>query len=345
MSRPADPKANTEAPLREGTPVNRRRALLRGVAAGTMAAALPSLAQDDRSPVTIYIGIGASMDFVARLLADRLREALDRPVVVMGRFGAGQRLAMNEVRRAAPDGRALLLCTSGPFAIYPNIYTRLDYDPVADFTPICGVSSFDVGIATQPQVTGANDLAQLIAWARARPSGDVVFGSAPGNGSLSHFVGLSIGLATGVRMTHVAYKESGVGVLDLAAGRLPIMITGVNGFVDMHRAGRLRLVAVSGSQRSPQVPEVPTLKEGGVDLSSATSVGLFGPAQLPPAFVRRVQDALAPLLASAAFKDKLAGQGMAVWSADSHQLAASLDEERKRFDALVRASGYVKEEA
>ena len=284
------------------------------------------------------------MDFTARVLADQMREMLGRPVVVVSKLGAGQRVALGECKRAAPDGRTLVFATSGPFAIYPHIYSKLDYDPVADFTPVAGVSAFDVAVATGP-VVGASHLTQLVEWARARKAGDAVFGSAPGNGSLSHFVGLSIGLATGVPMAHVAYKDSGVGIIDLAAGRLPIMITGLSPLVEMHKAGRIRILAVSGDTRSPLVPEVPTLKEAGVNVSSTTSTGIFGPRGMAPELVRRYHDAIDRMLASAAIREKLAGQGMTPWPATPQQLAAALAEERKRFEGLVKASGYVKEEA
>jgi tripartite-type tricarboxylate transporter receptor subunit TctC len=323
----------------------RRRTALRSLAAGAAALAAPALrAQDDKSPIQIVIGTGASIDAAARLVAEQLKDVLGRPAVVLQKFGAGQRIAVGEVRRAAPDGRTLLFCTNGPFAIYPNIYNKLDYDPVADFTPIAGVSSFDVGVATGP-ATGAGDLAQLVQWARTRKGGELVFASAPGNGSLSHFLGLSIGLATGLRTEHVPYKDSGAGVLDVVEGRLPVMITGANSFVEMHKAGKLRLLAVSGEQRSARVPDVPTLKEAGIPLSSATTTGLFGPAHLPARLVRQVHEAVTPLYASAAFREKLAAVSMTVWPAGPQQFAASLAEERKRFEQLVRTVGYRKEDA
>lgn len=322
-----------------------RRSTLKGLASGALAlAAGRGFAQDDRQPITILVGAASSMDFTARVVADQMREVLGRPVVVVSKLGAGQRVALGECKRAAPDGRTLVFATSGPFAIYPHIYNRLDYDPVADFTPVAGVSAFDVAVATGPMV-GATSLMQMVDWARSRKAGDAVFGSAPGNGSLSHFVGLSIGLATSVPMTHVPYKDSGVGIIDLAAGRLPVMITGLSPLVEMHKAGRIRILAVSGDTRSPLVPEVPTLKEAGVNVSSTTSTGIFGPRGMPQELVRRYHDAIVPMLANAAIREKLAGQGMTPWPATPQQLAASLAEERKRFEVLVKASGYVKEEA
>jgi tripartite-type tricarboxylate transporter receptor subunit TctC len=322
-----------------------RRIALQGLAAGAVwLVAGRAFSQDDKSPITILVGAASSMDFTARVVADQLREALGRPAVVVSKLGAGQRVALGEVKRAAPDGRTLVFATSGPFAIYPHIYKKLDYDPVTDFTPIAGISSFDVAIATGP-MTGAADLRQLVEWQKGRKPGDAVFGSAPGNGSLSHFVGISVGLATGAQMTHVAYKDSGVGIIDLASGRLPMMITGLSPLVEMHKAGKIKIMAVSGDTRSPLVPEVPTLKEAGVNVSSTTSTGLFGPAKMPPEMVKRLHDAVMPMLSNPAIKEKLAGQGMTVWPATPQQLAAALAEERKRFEVLVKASGYVREDA
>ena len=322
-----------------------RRSTLKSLAAGAVSlAAGRSFAQEDRQPITILVGAASSMDFGARVIADQMRDALGRPVVVVSKLGAGQRVALGECKRAAPDGRTLVFATSGPFAIYPHIYNKLDYDPVTDFSPIAGISAFDVAVATGPMV-GSSSLKQMVDWARTRKPGDAVFGSAPGNGSLSHFVGISIGLATSVQMTHVAYKDSGVGIIDLAAGRLPIMITGTSPLVEMHRASRIKLLAVSGEQRSPLVPDVPTLREAGVDVSIQNSAGLYAPAKMPRDLVERIHDAVMPMLAKADVREKLAGQGMTPSPMNGLQLAGSLAEERKRFEGLVKSSGYVREDA
>jgi tripartite-type tricarboxylate transporter receptor subunit TctC len=172
-----------------------------------------------------------------------------------------------------------------------------------------------------------------------------VFASAPGSGSLSHFVGISTSLATKVPMTHVPYKDSGVGLVDLAAGRLPMMITGLQPMIELHKAGKIRILAVSGDVRSPLVPEVPTLAQAGVNVQSSTYTGLFGPAKMPADVVKRLHDAVMPMLSNAATKEKLAQLAMTPWPASGQQLAALLVEERKRFEQLVRDSGYQKEDA
>jgi tripartite-type tricarboxylate transporter receptor subunit TctC len=143
----------------------------------------------------------------------------------------------------------------------------------------------------------------------------------------------------------VPYKDSGVGIVDLAAGRLPMLITGLQPLIEMHKAGRIKLLAVSGDVRSPLVPEVPTLKEAGVNVVSSTYTGVFGPAKMPPELVKRLHDAITPMLSNPAMKEKLAQQAMTPWPADGHQLAALLADERKRFETLVKASGYQREDA
>lgn len=320
-----------------------RRAVIRGFGAAAAATALPVLAQDDKSPITILVGAGSSMDFTARLIADYLREALGRPVVVSSKLGAGGRLALGELKRAAADGRTLMFSTSSLFAIYPNIYTRLDYDPVADFTPIAGVCAFDVGIAAGG-MTQSPDLAHLLGWARAQ-GGKAVFGAAPGAGSSSHFAGIAISQATGIPLTPVHYKDSAVGLVDVASGRLPMLITGTSPLAAQHKAGKLRLLAVSGNTRSPLVPDVPTLREAGVNVSIVNGAGLFGPARLPREWSERLHAAMVSMMARPDILEKLAGQGMSPQLQNGTQLAAFLAEERRRYEQLVKASGYVPEAA
>lgn len=316
----------------------RRRSLLRGAAAGAAALALPALRAQDQSPVTILVGAASSMDFTARLVAEHLKEALGRPVVVVSKLGAGGRLALNELKRSAPDGRTLMFSTSSLFAIYPHIYTKLDYDPVADFTPIAGVSLFDLGLATGP-MTNASDVKQLMAWARAQGD-NAVYGSAPGAGSSSHFLGIAMAQTTGLPLKPVQYKDSGVGVIDLASGRLPMLITGTSPLAVQHKAGKLRLVATSGEKRSPLVPDVPTLKEQGIDVVIENSAALYGPAKLPREIVERLHAVVMNMLAQPAALEKMAGQGMAPQPMNAAQLSAWLAAERRRYEMLAKASGY-----
>jgi tripartite-type tricarboxylate transporter receptor subunit TctC len=320
-----------------------RRSALQSIAAGALALTAGRVfADDDKSMITVLVGAASTMDTTARLVGEQLRDALGRPTVVLSKLGAGGRVALADLKHAAPDGRTLMFSTSSPFAIYPQIYTRLDYDPVADFTPIAGLCWFDVGIATGP-ATGTTDIHQLIEWVRAKGAAGSVYGAAPGAGSSSHFVGIATALATGVQMSPVQYKDSGVGIIDLASGRLPIMITGTGALIEMHKAGKIRMLAVSGAQRSPLVPEVPTLKESGIDVVIQNSAGLYGPARLPQALVDRYREAMMPMLDKPEVREKMVTGAMIPAPLTGSQLAASLASERQRFQQLVKASGYVPE--
>ena len=139
-------------------------------------------------------------------------------------------------------------------------------------------------------------------------------------------------------MPHVTYKDSGTGVLDVSTGRLPILITGTNAFVEVHRASMVRVLAVSSETRSTTLPDVPTFRESGIDVSSATTTGTFGPPRAAPELVRRVHDAVTPMLSIPAVRDTIARQTMTVWPARPQQLPASPAGERRRFERLVKAS-------
>ena len=316
----------------------RRRALQCLATGAATIGAGRALAQDDKSTVTVLVGAATTMDATARMVAEQLREALGRPVVTVSKLGAGGRLALGELRRAAPDGRTLMVSTSSVFAIYPNIYSKLDYDPVADFTPIAGVSWFDVALATGPG-TGATDLAGLLAWARAKGP-EVLYGAAPGNGSSSHFAGIALSLASGVPLNMVPYKDSVVGIGDVITGRLPMLITGTGALTEMHKAGRLRLLATSGTARTPLVNDVPTFREAGVDVAIVNSVGLYGPAKLPADIVTRLAAAVNTMLANPEQRARLMAMGMTPAPATASQLAASLAADRRHFELLVKKSGY-----
>ncbi len=338
---PVRPAAAGDLEDRAGAPTSRRQALAL-LAASPLAASSLAWAQDDRAPIRLLCGLapGTGNDLTARIVAERLSQVLHRPVTVDNRTGAGQRLALGELRRAAPDGRTLALATTGPFVIYPHIYKKLDYDPFKDFTPIGAVASFDVAIAAGPK-TNAKSMPELVAAARANPD-NAVFGS-PGTGSLSHFVGIALGLASKLEFTHVPYKDSGLLQIDLAAGRLPIVITGESNLLEMSRSGRIRMLAVSGAQRSPVLPDVPTLVQSGINVSSATTVGIFGPAGLPTELVRRINAAFSGATETADARAKLGRVAFAPTHSTPEALSAEIASEYQRFATLVKTSGYVAE--
>jgi tripartite-type tricarboxylate transporter receptor subunit TctC len=317
-----------------------RRATLQGLTAATaVLAAHRTVAQDNT--IRLLVGASAGTDFTARLIAEKLRDALGKAVIVVPRLGAGQRVALAELRHSPPDGRTLMLATSAPFSIYPHIYARLDYEPIKDFTPIAGVSSFDVGLATGP-LTGARDVKELVAWLAANKD-NALYGSSPGTGSLSHFSGIALSLAIKQPLTHVPYKDSGVAVIDLSSGRLPMLFTGLSGMLELHRAGKIRVIGSSGSTRAPLLPKVPTLLESGINVNSSATVGIFGPARMSPEVVAPLTRAILAICQTQEYRDKIGVYNVLPKPLPPTQLAAVLADEYKQFALLVKASGYVPE--
>lgn len=316
---------------------DRRYHLKQLLAAPWVLGAMPVAANDDRSTMSVLVGAASSMDFTARVVADYLRQSLERPVVAVSKLGAGGRVALGELKRSAPDGRTIMLSTSSAFVVYPAIYAKLEYDPVNDFTPIINVAWFDVGIAVAPAL-GVRTLTELVSWAKSQ-KGPVVYGCAPGTGSASHFAGIATEVATGLKLKPITYKDSAQGIADAIGGRIPIMITGTSPLAAQHKAGKLLLLATSGPARSPLVPDVPTMKEGGVDASVVINASLYGPAGMNADQVQRIHDAAAKMLADPLIRTRLEQAGMAPAPMDAKALAGLLASERQRYAELARVSG------
>lgn len=296
-----------------------------------------ALAQDDKAPIRLLVGLaaGGTVDIAARLVAEKLSASLGRTVIVDNKPGAGQRLALGELRRAAPDGRTLMLTTDGPFVINPHIFRKLDY-AATDFTPIAGVADFDLGLGVGPKVD-IKDMKQFLAWARTNKT--VIYGS-PGNGTLPHFSGVALGQAAGVEMTHVPYKGGTPAAQDLVGGQIPSLITSLNDMIELHRAGRIRIIAVSGEKRSQVLPEVPTMIESGVNVSGTVKIGVYAPAGLPPALARQYEQAILAAVRAPDVREKMLQNSMNPAPLAGEALAAAARAEVKRLEPIVKASGY-----
>lgn len=315
-----------------------RRTTLKALAAGSCGALPLVHAQEDTSPITIVVGAPTAIDATARLVADSLRESLRRPAIVVQKFGAGQRLAVGDVKRAAPDGRTLLFTTSTVFTLYPHLYTRLEYDGEADITPIAGIARFEMAIAVP--ASGPRDYAQLVESLR-RQGDAAAFATAPGVGSLGHFLGSAMGIHHGLKMTHVPYNTSATGLSDLIAGRIPMLITGYPALIELYRAGRIKVLAVTGESRDPQAPEIPTFTESGFKIRGTTTMGLFGPAKMPADLVNKLYAGVQPMFNNAAFREKLASQSLFFSPMSPAEMTAAMRIERKSLGEMVKASGYV----
>ncbi|HVZ53640.1 MAG TPA: Bug family tripartite tricarboxylate transporter substrate binding protein [Pseudolabrys sp.] len=318
-----------------------RRTLLRSAALGTAAAlsSHPALAQLGGEPTRIVFpfAAGGSGDAIARLIADQLRMSLKETVIVENRTGAQGRIGVQDVKKAPPDGKTLLITPVAPMSIYQLVYKNLAYDPVADFEPLSQVATFDFALAVGPQVP-AHNLKELVAWLKANPK-QGNYGT-PGAGTLPHFFGVTFGKAVGVDLRHVGYRGSAAALTDLMGGQIPIEVTTSSDLIKQHKAGTIRILATSGAKRSPFVPEVPTFKEAGYDIVGEGWYGMFAPAKTPPDVVEKLSKAIAAAVQAPAVKDKLLAFGLVPTGTSSAELGRIQKADTALWAPAVKASGY-----
>jgi tripartite-type tricarboxylate transporter receptor subunit TctC len=318
-----------------------RRTIALAALASVIATPLPGLAQD-KPPVKILVGFppGGSADIVARLLADKLRGSLGQNVIVDNKPGAAGRVVLGELKRAAPDGATFVLAPSGALVVLPWLYKNLGYDPAKDFTPVARVVTFDFAITAGPAAP-QGDIKAILAWMKANP-GKANYAT-PGAGTVPHFAGVLLSQAAGVEMTQVAYKGGAPAVNDLLGGQVPIMVDTPLETIEHHRAGKLRIVALTGEQRSKSLPDVPTLKEAGIGIAADAFFGLYGPPGLPADVTSRVSRAVADALKASDVADKIASLGLNVAYGSGDELAATQAAHYKRWEAPIKASGFTAE--
>ncbi len=299
----------------------------------------PSLAQSDKQNVRLLVGMaaGGTTDITARALGEKLRESLGQTVTVENKIGAGQRIALNELKRAAPDGRTLIVVTNSPFVILPHTYAKLDYDPVTDFTPISQILTFELAVAVNPRLPARN-LKEYISWAKANPN-QATYGT-PGAGTLPHFLGIVLAKTIGVDLLHVPYKGAASAMPDLVSGQIPMMIDGLSAMAKLRDAGKIRFLASTGKRRSPLAADVPTLMESGIDMAAEIAVSVYGPAKMSANMVRRLNTAFVQAVNSPDFRDRFSVMGLVPSPSTPEELAASQAAQLKFWEMPIKASGF-----
>ena len=286
-----------------------RRTGLRLLAGGAASLALPAFAAYPEKPITIVVtfAAGGASDIVARVIGEQLGKKLGQAVVVDNKPGAGGSIGGAAVARAAPDGYTLMLSNSTPISIGPFALEKQPYDPVADFTHIGAIGTAPCALMANPQ-TKINTITDLEA--AARKAGDMQFGSG-GPASIGHIWGELMVRSMGVKMTHVPYRGGAPMTTDLIAGLIPIGIDVVTAFVPYFKSGQIRPLAVTSAQRSPLVPDVPSVLEFGYrKLVLDNFFGLTGPAKLPVDIVTRLNTALNEVLVMSDVKKRLLELGV-----------------------------------
>lgn len=303
----------------------------------------PAQAQIGEQPIRIIFpfGAGGSGDALSRLIAEKLRAGLNRPVIVENRSGAAGRIGVQAVKSAAPDGMTLLLTPIAPVAVYQHVYKSLGYDPLTDFESVAQVGTFDFGIAVGPKVP-VKSLKELVAWAKANPN-EANYAT-PGAGTLPHFLAVLFGQRAGLDLRHVSYRGSAPALTDLVGGQLPMIVTTLSDMTEMHKAGRIKVLAVSGAKRSQFMPEVPTLAEEGYDISATGWYGLFVPAKTPPDFIEKVNRIVVDAIKSPDVSERMLTMGLQPTGTSAAEMAAIQKRDSAFWAPAVQASGFKAEE-
>jgi tripartite-type tricarboxylate transporter receptor subunit TctC len=294
-------------------------------------------------PVTMVVpfAAGQSGDILARLIGESLARLWGQPLIVDNKGGAGGTLGSIAVVRATPDGYTLLLGSSGPTAIAPSLYKKVGYDPNKDFTPI-------VNVAGVPQVllvsagSPHRTVQDLLNAARAQP-GKLSYGSG-GKGSTAHLTMELFKSMAGIEIEHVPYKGAGPAYPDLVAGRLDAMFDTTPAALALIRAGQIRALGVSTEQRTPSLPDVPTLAQAGIKgFELVAWWGILAPAGLNPALQQRLNQDFRKVLALEEVKRRLEDLGMVVLAGSSDDFRQFIRSEHEKFAALIRNNNIVVE--
>jgi len=276
---------------------------------------------------------GGSTDVIARMMAQKLSEVWDQSVLVDNRAGAGGNLGAEIVAKSPPDGYTLLL-GSGSITINPQIYKQMPFDTRKDLVPITDLAVGPM-LVVVPDDSPAKSLQDLIAMAKAKP-GAINFGSA-GVGSQVHLAGENFADAAGIDITHVPYKGEAPAYTDLLGHRTQMMVGNFAAASALLGKGRLRALAVTGKERSPLLPEVPTVAESGLPgFENNGWFGLLAPAGTPPAVLAKIQADAVRVLATADTKARLYVQGMNPVGNTPAEFANAMDEEAQHWATVVK---------
>ena len=301
-----------------------------------LAAAAAAQAQG-KPPLKILVGFppGGSADVLARLVADGLKDDFS-PIVVDNKPGAGGRIALNMVKNAKPDGQTVIVLPSGPMVLFPHVYKKLDYDAVKDFTPVSQIARFQFGVVAS-QSSGVKTVAEMIAKARANP-GASSYGT-PGAGTLPHFMGVLLEQSSGVSLNHVPFQGGAPANNALLGGHIDYKFDVVSETAELHHSGKARIIAVTGGKRDTQVPEVPTLKESGINMEATAWFAMYGPAGLSGEALARLEKAMVKIVRDPAMKDKLVKLGYEPIGSTSAELAAAQKADLARWEKPIKATG------
>lgn len=308
--------------------------------AGCLAlSAFAAAAQDwPAKPIRIVVPFpsGGTTDTAVRPLAERLSQQLGVSVVVENKPGAAGRIGYDFAAKAAPDGYTLLAGTDS-LGLQPHLDPPPNYDPIRDFAPIAQLSSQPLVIAVHPSL-GVTTLQQLVELGRTQrePLGYATSGI----GSSQNFAGEWFARVSGLKMLHVPYRGGGQAVNDLLAGQVQLAVLGIAPLIPYQKAGRIRILAVTTADRSPALPDVPTLKELGYDVVVDQWMALLAPAKVPPAILDRLNAEVNTALRDPRLREIYAGVAMRPVGGSARELGALLHDDYRRFGTLTKELNF-----
>jgi tripartite-type tricarboxylate transporter receptor subunit TctC len=310
------------------------------IAAAALAGAVPAAAQDyPNRPITLVVPFapGGSTTIVARLIGDRLAEALGQQIVIDNRPGAGGTVGTRQVARSAPDGYTIVLGYTGTLAIGPSLFPNVGYDVRKDFAPIGRIATAPNTLVVHPSFN-VHSVAELIAYAKANP-GKVNYGSA-GVGTVGHVGGELLATTAGIKLTHIPYKGTGPAMTDLLGGHILMSFAPIPAVHESANSGLLRMLAVTSLTRSSLVPDVPTVAEAALPgFEAVLRYGLAAPAGTPRPIIDRLNKEMRTAIMSEELRSRLAIEGAEPLPSTPEEYGIDIDREETQWSKVVKASG------
>ncbi|HEY6858331.1 MAG TPA: tripartite tricarboxylate transporter substrate binding protein [Pseudolabrys sp.] len=304
-----------------------------------LGAATPVPAQDWPTKtvhIVVPFGPGSTPDIVARLVADGLQQKYPASTfVVEHKPGASGNIGTDVVAKAAPDGSTLGVSIGGPLAINTLLFARLPYDPRKDITPITQLITQPSVLAVNPNL-GVNSVAELVALLKKNP-GKYNFASI-GNGSLSHLAMEAVAIKAGAELVHVPYTSSPQAITAVIRNDAQMTCLPAISVTPQATSGAVKIIAVSTARRSPYLPDVPTLKEAGIDVEADAWNGLIAPGGIPKPIIDKISKDVAEIIKQPAVREKLAAQLMEPVGSSPEDLRARMDGEIARWAPVIKAA-------
>jgi tripartite-type tricarboxylate transporter receptor subunit TctC len=314
--------------------------LRRLVLAGLVTVAAGLAQAQSAQPVRILVGFpaGGGSDAIARVLADKLKDQLGAPVLVDNRAGAGGQIAAQALKAAAPDGHTLFLSHDHSISILPLVTKNPGFDPAVDFVPVAGFATFANAFAVSGG-TPAKSLPEYVRYVQSTGGKDTV--GVPAPASIPEFLVGMLASKYKLDLQAAPYRGSAPMMADMLGNQIKAGVASIPDFIENHKAGKLRVVAVIGDKRQAILPDVPTFRELGLaGLEELPYYGLFAPAGTPPAVIERFNQALAKVLAMPDVREQLTAMGLTVGFQPQAPFAQRVKSYTATWEKIIKASGF-----